>query len=127
MPDAGSIRISGHDPVTETAAATRPQELITLIDLPELADSPTRVLSRGQKQRLSLARAPVRPCMSLACCYSMSQLRAPIRRPATACGTSCVASPPKVRHLLVSSHVLSGLDEMACGAVYVSLGSDGVS
>ena len=37
-----------------------PQRLVPgLVDLGELADRPTRVLSRGQKQRLSLARALV--------------------------------------------------------------------
>ncbi|GMA91592.1 hypothetical protein GCM10025869_21210 [Homoserinibacter gongjuensis] len=97
VPDRGTIRIGGHDPVTESAAvrstlgwmpdvlgawpnltvrrsleltarlydltrsaaAERATELIELVDLVELADQPTRVLSRGQKQRLSLARALV--------------------------------------------------------------------
>ena len=41
------------------AASDRAAELIDLVDLGPLADQPTRVLSRGQKQRLSLARALV--------------------------------------------------------------------
>ncbi|MES1170235.1 MAG: ABC transporter ATP-binding protein, partial [Leifsonia sp.] len=97
VPDRGTIRIGGHDPVTESRevrtvmgwmpdalgswptltvratleltgrlyrfdrerAARRAAELIALVDLGDLADRPTRVLSRGQKQRLSLARALV--------------------------------------------------------------------
>ena len=97
VPDAGSIRIAGYDPVTEPhqvrrrmgwmpdtlgswpsltvraalttsarmygmaddAASVRAADLIALVDLDPLADQPTRVLSRGQKQRLSLARALV--------------------------------------------------------------------
>ena len=157
QPDAGRIRISGHDPVTETAAvrsqlgwmpdvlgswssisvrdtliytarmyamdraaaATRAAKLITLVDLNELADSPTRVLSRGQKQRLSLARALVHepevllldePASGLDP-VARAQLRALVRR---------LASEGKT--LLVSSHVLSELDEMADGAVYISQG-----
>ena len=156
-PDAGSIRISGHDPVLETAAvrsrlgwmpdvlgswsslsvrdtliftarmyamdkasaAARATELITLVDLPELADSPTRVLSRGQKQRLSLARCLVHdpevllldePASGLDP-VARAQLRTLVRR---------LASEGKT--LLVSSHVLSELDEMADGAVYIAKG-----
>jgi len=156
-PDAGSIRISGHDPVHETAAvrsrlgwmpdvlgswsslsvrdtltftarmyamdkasaAERASELITLVDLPELADSPTRVLSRGQKQRLSLARCLVHdpevllldePASGLDP-VARAQLRTLVRR---------LASEGKT--LLVSSHVLSELDEMADGAVYIAKG-----
>ena len=41
------------------SAAARAEELIALVGLGPLAAQPTRVLSRGQKQRLSLARALV--------------------------------------------------------------------
>ena len=96
-PDAGTIRIAGHDPVadpravrqamgwmpdvlgswgtvtvrralevtgrlyelTPEQARARASALIELVGLQELADRPSRVLSRGQKQRLSLARALV--------------------------------------------------------------------
>ncbi|MGV8858139.1 ABC transporter ATP-binding protein [Rhodoglobus sp.] len=157
QPDAGSIRISGHDPVTETAAvrarlgwmpdvlgswpslsvrdtliytarmyamdkpaaATRAAELITLVDLPELADSPTRVLSRGQKQRLSLARALVHEPDVLLLDEPASGLD-PVARASLRTLVRRLASEGKT--LLVSSHVLSELDEMADGAVYISQG-----
>ncbi|WP_343925282.1 ABC transporter ATP-binding protein [Rhodoglobus aureus] len=156
-PDSGSIRISGCDPVTETAAvrsrlgwmpdvlgswsslsvrdtliytaqmyaidkaaaATRAQELITLVDLPELADSPTRVLSRGQKQRLSLARALVHEPDVLLLDEPASGLD-PVARASLRNLVRRLASEGKT--LLVSSHVLSELDEMADGAVYISQG-----
>ncbi|MGV8851616.1 MAG: ABC transporter ATP-binding protein [Rhodoglobus sp.] len=156
-PDAGSINISGHDPVTETAAvrsrlgwmpdvlgswpslsvrdtliytarmyaidkaaaATRAAELITLVDLPELADSPTRVLSRGQKQRLSLARALVHKPEVLLLDEPASGLD-PVARTDLRNLVRRLASEGKT--LLVSSHVLSELDEMADGAVYISKG-----
>ncbi|EAR25841.1 ABC-type transport protein [marine actinobacterium PHSC20C1] len=157
QPDAGSILVDGHDPVTQTAAvrarlgwmpdvlgswsslsvrdaliftarmysmdraaaAIRAAELIALVDLTELADSPTRVLSRGQKQRLSLARALVHdptvllldePASGLDP-MARAQLRILVRR---------LASEGKT--FLISSHVLSELDEMADGAVYISQG-----
>jgi ABC-2 type transport system ATP-binding protein len=157
IPDAGSIRISGHDPVTETAAvrsrlgwmpdvlgswsslsvrdtliftarmyaidkaaaAARAAELITLVDLPELADSPTRVLSRGQKQRLSLARALVHEPDVLLLDEPASGLD-PVARADLRLLVRRLASEGKT--LLVSSHVLSELDEMADGAVYISRG-----
>jgi ABC-type multidrug transport system ATPase subunit len=156
-PDVGSIRISGHDPVTETAAvrarlgwmpdvlgswsslsvrdtliytarmyamdktaaAARAAELITLVDLPELADSPTRVLSRGQKQRLSLARALVHEPDVLLLDEPASGLD-PVARADLRILVRRLASEGKT--LLVSSHVLSELDEMADGAVYISKG-----
>lgn len=157
QPDAGSIRIAGHDPVTETAAvrsqlgwmpdvlgswptlsvrdtlsytarmyamdkaaaAARASELIALVDLTELADSPTRVLSRGQKQRLSLARALVHDPSVLLLDEPASGLD-PVARGHLRTLVRRLASEGKT--LLVSSHVLSELDEMADGAVYLSKG-----
>jgi ABC-2 type transport system ATP-binding protein len=156
-PDAGTIRIAGHDPITETAlvrsqlgwmpdvlgswssltvrttlvitgrlykldkyaAGQRAEELITLVGLTHLADQPTRVLSRGQKQRLSLARALVHDPSVLLLDEPASgldpaarvDLRTLVRR---------VAGEGKT--VLVSSHVLSELDEMADGAVYIGAG-----
>jgi len=103
----------------KAASAARAAELISLVDLTELADRPARVLSRGQKQRLSLARALVHdpavllldePASGLDP-LARTQLRVLVRR---------LASEGKT--LLVSSHVLSELDEMADGAVYISQG-----
>ncbi|WAB80552.1 ABC transporter ATP-binding protein [Microcella daejeonensis] len=156
-PDAGTIRIAGHDPVTDARAVrqamgwmpdvlgswssmtvrdtlvttgrlyelspelsrARAAELIRLVGLEPLADAPTRVLSRGQKQRLSLGRALVhRPSILL------------LDEPASGLDPAArVDLRVLVRRLagegaavLVSSHVLSELDEMADAAVYVDQG-----
>lgn len=101
------------------AASARAAELVALVDLAELADSPTRVLSRGQKQRLSLARALVHDPQVLLLDEPASgldpaaraQLRVLVRR---------LASEGKT--ILVSSHVLAELEEMADGAVYIERG-----
>jgi ABC-2 type transport system ATP-binding protein len=106
--------------MTRTAATARTNELIGLTGLESLADRPSRVLSRGQKQRLSLARALV---------HSPSVLL--LDEPASGLDPAArVALRELVRRLagegtaiLVSSHVLSELDEMADAAVYLADGS----
>jgi len=100
-------------------AAQRASELIDLVGLEALADSPTRVLSRGQKQKLSLARALVHDPAVLLLDEPASgldpaarvELRTLVRR---------VASEGKT--VLISSHVLAELDEMADSAVYLANG-----
>jgi ABC-2 type transport system ATP-binding protein len=100
-------------------AVQRAEELLLLVGLGHLADQPTRVLSRGQKQRLSLARALVHDPSVLLLDEPASgldpaarvDLRTLVRR---------VASEGKT--VLVSSHVLAELDEMADGAVYIGAG-----
>lgn len=101
------------------AASARASELVSLVDLSELAASPTRVLSRGQKQRLSLARALVHdpdvllldePASGLDP-GARTHLRVLVRR---------LAAEGKT--ILVSSHVLAELDEMADGVVYIDGG-----
>ena len=156
-PDAGTIRIAGHDPNADptavrarlgwmpdvlgswaaltvratlqttgrlyrmdaTAAAVRAAELLDLVGLSDLADQPTRVLSRGQKQRLSLGRALVHnpdvllldePASGLDPAARID-LRHLVRR---------IASEGKT--VLISSHVLAELDEMADTAVYLEKG-----
>jgi len=156
-PDAGSIRIAGADPVTESYAARsrtgwmpdvfgtwdsltarevlttvaaayrldaaagrdRASELLALVHLSELADQPAHVLSRGQKQRLGLARALVHdpdvllldePASGLDP-RSRVDLRVLLRQ---------LAAEGKT--ILVSSHVLTELDEMADDAVFISRG-----
>ncbi len=157
VPDHGTIRIGGHDPVADPRAVRRVMgwmpdvlgswatltvrqtlettarlyeidaaqariraaELIDLVGLDELADQPTRVLSRGQKQRLSLARALVhRPSVLLLDEPASGldpaariDLRVLVRRLAN-----------EGAAILVSSHVLAELDEMADDAVYLDHG-----
>ena len=157
-PDSGTIRIAGHDPVTDPRAVrrvmgwmpdvlgswaaltvrgalettgrlyelgpaesrTRADELIELVGLEPLADQPARVLSRGQKQRLSLARALVhRPSVLLLDEPASGldpaarvDLRVLVRRLAA---DGCA--------VVVSSHVLAELDEMADTAVYLDQGA----
>ena len=102
----------------ETARA-RATELITTVGLADLAEKPTRVLSRGQKQRLSLARALVhRPNVLLLDepasgldPVARVELRTLVRGFAQSGGT-----------VLVTSHVLSELDEMADTVVYIEAG-----
>jgi len=101
------------------AAARRADELIALTGLGPLADRPTRVLSRGQKQKLSLARALVHDPRVLLLDEPASgldpaariDLRELLRRLAG-----------EGRTLLVSSHVLAELEEMADAAVFVDAG-----
>jgi ABC-2 type transport system ATP-binding protein len=101
------------------SAAARADELIALVGLEQLAAQPTRVLSRGQKQRLSLARALVHDPSVLLLDEPASgldpqarvDLRQLVRR---------VASEGKT--VLISSHELAELDEMADGAVYLQEG-----
>jgi ABC-2 type transport system ATP-binding protein len=157
VPDSGTVRVAGADPVTEPravraavgwmpdvfgtwetltcrevlatvadafglprrAAAPRISELLALVHLEDLADRPTQVLSRGQKQRLGLARALVHdpevllldePASGLDP-RSRIELRGIVRELAG-----------QGRAVLVSSHVLAELDEMADRAVVVARG-----
>ncbi|WP_022886655.1 ABC transporter ATP-binding protein [Glaciibacter superstes] len=105
--------------LTRSDAAARANELILLTGLDDLADQPSRVLSRGQKQRLSLARALVHNPSVLLLDEPASGLDPAAR----------IALRELVRRLaaegtavLVSSHVLAELDEMADAAVYLAAG-----
>lgn len=105
--------------VPRPAARARVGHLLGLVHLEDLADRPTQVLSRGQKQRLGLARALVHdpdvvlldePASGLDP-RSRVELRGIVRGLAA-----------EGRTVLVSSHVLAELDEMADRAVIVARG-----
>ncbi|WP_166867647.1 ABC transporter ATP-binding protein [Salinibacterium sp. ZJ70] len=100
-------------------AAARAAELVRLVDLAELADRPTRVLSRGQKQRLSLARALVHDPQVLLLDEPASGLD-PGARIALRVLLRELAS--EGRTIIVSSHVLAELDELADRAVFLERG-----
>jgi ABC-2 type transport system ATP-binding protein len=101
------------------AARVRAGELLELVHLGELAERPARVLSRGQKQRLGLARALVHQPSILLLDEPASgldprsriELRDILRQLAASGAT-----------LLVSSHILTELQEIADRAVIVARG-----
>ncbi|ASR55615.1 ABC transporter ATP-binding protein [Cellulomonas sp. PSBB021] len=157
VPDAGEVRVAGHDPVTDGLAARgrtgwmpdafgtwdsltarevlhtfgaayrldpatarrRAAELLATVHLTEYADRPASVLSRGQKQRLGLARALVHDPQVLLLDEPASgldprsrvDLRLLLRRLAD-----------EGRTVIVSSHILAELEEMADDVVFVSRG-----
>jgi ABC-type multidrug transport system ATPase subunit len=102
-------------------ARARADELLDLVDLRSLADQPSRVLSRGQKQRLSLGRALVHDPKVLLLDEPASGLD-PVARHALRGTVRRLAE--EGRTVLISSHVLAELDEMADDAVFLD---DGVS
>lgn len=104
-------------PAVETRART--EEVLAQVHLADLADRRARVLSRGQKQRLGLARALIHRPTTLLLDEPASGLdprsRIELRdllRSLAAAGTT----------VLVSSHILTELQEMADRAVIVSRG-----
>ena len=93
--------------------------MLDRVRLNDLADQPARVLSRGQQQRLSLGRALIHDPSVLLLDEPASgldpgsrvELRTMLRQLAGA-----------GKAVVVSSHVLSELDEIADGAVFVNQG-----
>jgi ABC-type multidrug transport system ATPase subunit len=112
-----SARLYG---MSREAAGARAAELIDLVDLGPLADRQTRVLSRGQKQRLSLARALVHDPEVLLLDEPASGLD-PVARASLRALVRRLAG--EGRTVLVSSHVLAELEEMADQAVYLAGGT----
>ncbi|MBT2485104.1 MULTISPECIES: ABC transporter ATP-binding protein [unclassified Microbacterium] len=106
--------------IAQSDAATRAQELLALVGLADLADSPAKVLSRGQKQKLGLARALVHDPQVLLLDEPASgldpqarvDLRVLLRRFAA-----------EGRTVLISSHILSELEEVVDDAVFLVAGS----
>lgn len=99
--------------------ARRAAELLDLVHLADLADSPAHVLSRGQKQRLGLARALVHDPDALLLDEPASGLD-PRSRVDLRELVRLLAAAGKT--ILISSHVLTELDEMADDAVFISQG-----
>ncbi|WAH99384.1 ABC transporter ATP-binding protein [Arthrobacter sp. MMS18-M83] len=103
----------------QASIGQRVDELLELVRLEALAGQPARVLSRGQQQRLSLARALIHEPSVLLLDEPASgldpgsrvELRILLRRLAGA-----------GKAVVVSSHILSELDEIADGAVFVNQG-----
>ena len=102
------------------AARTRAVEMLTLVHLDEMARTPARVLSRGQKQRLGLARALIHDPKVLLLDEPAAGMdprsRADLRvllRDLASDGTT----------VLLSSHILSEMEEMVDGVVFMSRGS----
>jgi len=97
----------------------RIEELLALVHLGDLAERPTQVLSRGQKQRLGLARALVHSPQVLLLDEPASGLdprsRIELRGVVRGLAEQGVA-------VLISSHVLAELDELADRAVVVARG-----
>jgi ABC-2 type transport system ATP-binding protein len=106
--------------IERDAAHARAAELLALVDLNDLADAPAKVLSRGQKQKLGLARALVHGPQVLLLDEPASgldpearvQLRMLLRRLAA-----------EGRTVLISSHILSELEEVIDDAVFLVAGS----
>ncbi len=97
-------------------SAARAEHLLGEVGLRELADTPARVFSRGQKQRLGLARALVHDPRVLLLDEPASgldpqarvELRTLLRRLAG-----------EGRTILISSHILSELEEVVDDAVFL--------
>lgn len=105
--------------IPRAPARERVAELLDLVHLAEYAERPVHVLSRGQKQRLGLARALVHRPEVLLLDEPASGLdprsRVELRDLLRAQARDGVA-------VLVSSHILTELEEIADGVVFVDHG-----
>jgi ABC-2 type transport system ATP-binding protein len=97
----------------------RIEELVHLLDLASLAQQPAHVLSRGQKQRLGLARALIHDPRVLILDEPASGLDPASRRRLLQVVRSFAADGATV---LVSSHILTELEEMADHVVFMDAG-----
>ncbi|MFK4115682.1 ABC transporter ATP-binding protein [Microbacterium sp. NPDC006705] len=98
------------------AAARRARELLDQVGLVDLAESPARVLSRGQKQRLGLARALVHDPSVLLLDEPASGLDPQARVDLRGLLRAFAAAGKTV---LISSHILSELEEVVDDAVFL--------
>ncbi|MGF3055930.1 ABC transporter ATP-binding protein [Microbacterium sp. YY-01] len=102
--------------MTASQASQRADQLLAQVGLHELAATPARVLSRGQKQKLGLARALVHDPRVLLLDEPASGLDPRARIELRELLRDLAARGCTV---LLSSHVLSELDEMADDAVFL--------
>ncbi|GAA3923985.1 ABC transporter ATP-binding protein [Microbacterium invictum] len=100
-------------------AARRAAELLDTVGLADLADAPARVLSRGQKQRLGLARALVHDPQILLLDEPASGLDPQARVDLRVLLRRLAADG---RTILISSHILSELEEVVDDAVFLIAG-----
>ncbi|UNK70047.1 ABC transporter ATP-binding protein [Microbacterium sp. H1-D42] len=108
-----------HD-MSAVDAAGRADELLRIVGLAEHAGSPARVLSRGQKQKLGLARALVHDPQVLLLDEPASGLD-PEARVQLRIMLRGLAAQGKT--VLISSHVLSELEEVIDDAVFMVAGA----
>lgn len=101
-------------------ARRRADELIALVGLERLRDSPARVMSRGQKQKLGLARALVHDPQVLLLDEPASGLDPNARVLLREMLRDFAAQG---RTVLLSSHVLSELEEIVDEAVFMKAGT----
>ncbi|WP_297084504.1 ABC transporter ATP-binding protein [uncultured Demequina sp.] len=105
--------------IPRATARDRGAALLERVHLSEFADRPARVLSRGQKQRLSLARALVHDPAVLLLDEPANGLDPRSRVDLRVLVRQLAAEGKAV---LISSHVLAELDEMVDEAVFMSKG-----
>ncbi len=98
----------------------RIEGLLDLLDLGSLAEQPAHVLSRGQKQRLGLARTLVHNPSVLVLDEPASGLDPASRRRLLHVVRDAAAHGATV---LISSHILSELEEMADNVVFMDHGT----
>ncbi|MBN8424084.1 ABC transporter ATP-binding protein [Microbacterium esteraromaticum] len=108
-----------HD-MSPADAAARADELLHVVGLAELAASPARVLSRGQKQKLGLARALVHEPQVLLLDEPASGLDPEARVHLRVMLRDLAAQGKTV---LISSHVLSELEEVVDDVVFMVAGA----
>jgi len=105
--------------LSASQSRARTEEVLAQVHLSDLADRRARVLSRGQKQRLGMARALLHRPTTLLLDEPASGLDPRSRIELRDLLRSLAASGTTV---LVSSHILTELQEMADRAVIVSRG-----
>jgi ABC-2 type transport system ATP-binding protein len=102
-----------------TRAKARVADLLDLVHLDGYADRPVHVLSRGQKQRLALARALVHEPPVLLLDEPASGLDP---RSRVELRDTLRAEAAEGRSVLISSHILTELEEVADRVVFVAGG-----